>query len=369
MDIEEILEDMEEAEAAGGDADGGDAADDWGVPDAPGPTPAEAPEPAESAAAPADGEDEWWEEPPEARPPTPEDIEAAEASFMEQFADVADEEEEPAAAPPPSASPSGETAAPAAGLHQPLPPTGTVFMPRAIHHGADARALADQIVAWWNILGDWPVLTAPELGVEEPTSSGPETVLIELAAIAISIEGLGPQPQIFAFVQSLRDADYFHTLQKAKSGPQVLGALDSLADEPWMRGLRERLVHMSAIHQRLSANPGVLEKLEKVASGREAVLLLRDSVFGEAWVEAPFWTLRELVRMGLVENEAARSAAVVPTARLLENAARIGLIGRPNAVSFDELIAAAEATAVLFGPDSGYGEALEVMDRALRLGA
>jgi len=229
--------------------------------------------------------------------------------------------------------------------------------------------MVKKIVSWWNTLGDWPVLTARELGFTLDESVEPEQCVLELAALAVIIEGLEPQPQIFAFVQALRDADFFKAVNRSKSGPQVLGALDSVPSEPWMRGLRERLVYMSGVHKRFAEQPGLLERVENAQSPIEALLTVRDGLFGEDFAEASFWTLRELVKLGLVKNPMAQQIAVVPSKRLLQNAASIGLIARADVTSFDELLAVAQTVATLFGADSGYGEALEVMDRALSLGA
>lgn len=367
MDIEEILEDMEEEE----EASEAPVEDDWGVPEsrtdslsgaepAPevkGDTDPTAPE-AEAA---ADADEEWFESPPEASPPTAEEVEAAEASFLEQFSDVGEVPVEETASPSVAEGSRSSLKVPILTAVRPLAAT--------VVHGADAQALAETITGWWNVLGDWPVLTANELGVVPAAEGSGQNPLLEMATIAVCIEGLEPQPQVFAFIQMLRDTGYFRAIARAKSGPQVLGALDALADEPWMRGLRERLVHMSGIHQRLAGHPDLLDALEASASGREAVILLRDQVFGDAWAEAPFWTLRELCRMGILTNASLLTAAVVPSARLQRNALRIGLIPRASVASFSEMIAIAEATAALFGPDSGYGEALEVMDRAFALGA
>ena len=97
MDVEEILEDLEE-ESLEGDADSGNGGDDWGVPEPV--APVQTPSPSGPSAPPANepapvssetestGDEEWFDTPPEANPPTLEDIEAAEASFMEQFADM-----------------------------------------------------------------------------------------------------------------------------------------------------------------------------------------------------------------------------------------------------------------------------------------
>ena len=146
-----------------------------------------------------------------------------------------------------------------------------------------------------------------------------------------------------------------------------LNALGSSDDAPWMRPLMGRLVHVREVGKRLHAKPETLERLRQADSGRSALLILRDEIFGQTWVEAPFWMLRELHRLKVVTTDACASVAVVPSQRLMKNAAAIGLAKRAHAASFDELIYVAQSVATLFGPRAGYGEALEVMDRALGL--
>ena len=66
-----------------------------------------------------------------------------------------------------------------------------------------------------------------------------------------------------------------------------------------MRGLRERLVAMSEIHKRYSEQGKLIERIEQAQSPRDALLIVRDSLFGDNFSEAPFWTLREVVKMDL----------------------------------------------------------------------
>lgn len=358
MDVEEILEDLEEEESSREDV-------------------AAAAAPAAEAPAGGANHDERADLPPEPQPPSDADIAAAEAAFLAQFGDVEAAEEEPApatgaAAERPAAA--RQVAAPAMaalqrGLHLPLPMRPTVALPEVLSSDPEAKALAEQLISWWNVLGDWPVHTAADLGVELGEENG-DALLLELAVLAVLIEGHEPQPQIFALVGRMRDTAFFSVLAANKPFDETIAALGDLDSEPWLRGLVERLVHAPTLAKRMQAAPGLCKRVQKAKSGREALLLLREQLFGPWWALAPFWTLRELVRVGICDRPQLASAAVVPSRRLLRNAARIGIIDRPNLASFDELIAAAEATAALFGSArAGYGEALEVMDRALKLGA
>ena len=144
-------------------------------------------------------------------------------------------------------------------------------------------------------------------------------------------------------------------------------ALGDVDGEPWLRRLSERLVHARGLLARVRAEPGLMDRLHGANDGAAAVRLLRRSLFGGAGTEAPFWVLRELVRDGMVDGVKFAGAVAVPSARLLTNAAQIGLIPRSNAASFDDLVAASTAASKHFGADAGYGEALAVMDRALAL--
>ncbi len=391
MDVEEILEDLEEeAEDEGDededdDVDAPDEDDDAGDEDAtpagpvatrpastarPVAAPTPAPAKARAAAAPDDElDDEWADLPPEPEPPSANELAAAQAAFEARFADVAVAEAEP---PEPEAS--AATGRPvshgAVGLHAPLPNLAAAYSPAVIAASAEARVVAEQLVGWWKALGDWPALTAADLGVEvEPPKPDPR-LLLELSVLAVLVEGQRPRPQVFAFVGRLMDAGFFDAFEQGGLGP----ALERLGDwdgQPWMRPFVERLVHAAALGQRIADAPELLEQLRDVTSGREAIGVLRGALFGERWVEAPFWTLRELLRLGVLEEPELASAAVVPSRRLVANAYRVGLVPRPEVTSFEGLLQVAEATAALFGETgaaaSGYGEALEVMDRGLGL--
>ncbi|MDP6947136.1 MAG: hypothetical protein QF464_23505, partial [Myxococcota bacterium] len=214
----------------------------------------------------------------------------------------------------------------------------------------------------------WPVVTAQVLGVD----TGPEGVegdalLVEVAVLALLVEGLGPQPQLFAAARRVRQTGFFAALHGEGGFAAAMDALGDVDDEPWLRALSERLVHARSILTRVNAAPGLMDRLAGVENGAAAVRMLRGELFGGAGVEAPFWVLRELVRDGMLDGKQFADATAVPTPRLLANAARIGLIASANIASFDGLVAASAAVSAHFGQDTGYGLALEVMDRALGL--
>jgi hypothetical protein len=65
--------------------------------------------------------------------------------------------------------------------------------------------------------------------------------------------------------------------------------------------------------------------------------------------------------------DALSAAAVVPSRRLLEHAHRLGIVPRTDLDTLEDLTVASCAVAASFGAESGYGEALEVMDRLMIL--
>jgi hypothetical protein len=424
MDLEEILEDLGDEQGAGAEAPAAEvpvaqrplSVVPSPAPEKPGTAGAEptgvtaaAPAPGAAADQPApkaargEPEEEAWDDmPPEPAPPSDAEIAAAQSSFEAQFADVQEpmlvEPERPLAqrsgglgqaprvAVPASPEPSrpllrpvpSAPAQPAAPMLAAAVAPLSLALPLATPRGAvgqavvgaeaDPAALAARIIAWWEDLGDWPVFTAPDLMVEvaDPEAAS-DQLLLELALLALVTEGFPPQPQLFTFVQRVRDADL---VKKLWANPDSGAAVDDLAAmdrEPWTRPLVERLVHARGIARRLAARPGFLHQLQKAPSGKDAVLRLWRDLYGESWVEAPFWVLRELARLRVVTRPEVLTTAVVPTRRLLQNAFRVGLIPSPTPASMSELIAAVEAIARVYGSGSGYGEALEVMDRALGL--
>jgi hypothetical protein len=366
MDVEEILEDLEEEEES--DSDGADAdEDEWGVPDS---SPAEADVTPEEETA---DRGDFADLPPEPAAPSAEQIAAAEAEFLERFGGEEDSSEaedtpQPVALTPAPLSQAGVPTQ--VTLNAPLPAQAPPPFPAVVHLSDDSMVLAEQIISWWNSLGDWPCFTAPDLGLSKPEGEeDSRRILLELAALAILIEGLDPQPQVFAFVSRLRESGFFSKLTE-KGGAAIPETVANIDHDPWARPFVERLVHVQRLVERRTQDD-FLGALRGCKTGREALLLLRDQWVGPSWVEAPFWILRELVRLELLKGEIFEAVAVVPKTRLLRNAARIGLVpvSLAQTASFEGLISAATRTAALFGARSGYGEALEVMDRALRPGA
>lgn len=362
MDVEEILEDLEDEEDGEDDEEEDDEV-------APAPTPAAAPAPAPAPAAADEPEQEEWEDlgmPPEPEPPSEAEIAAAQARFAETFGD---QEAEAAAAAPAATRGAIPAAAPAmaATLHAPFARASVDHFPAIVGPVSDPHQIAERLVSWWEVLSDWPAFTAPDLGTEAASPEQGRALLLELAVLAILVEGQRPGPQLFAFVTRLREGGFFETLGDISRFLSSLDALAELSEMPGMRPLFERLIHTPTLARRAGMAPDLIDRVASASDGAAAVRLIRDELVGEGWVEAPFWILRELYRLKLVERPELLSGTVVPTERLLANAARVGLIPTPRVASFDGLIAVSAAVSRLFGPDAGYGEALELMDRALSL--
>ncbi|MGM0577469.1 MAG: hypothetical protein ACQEXJ_17225 [Myxococcota bacterium] len=359
MDVEEILEDLEEEEELGEGAVAEAVEPAPMAESGPGPGPVD-----ERPAAAAEEEDDdlFADLPPEPEPPSEEAVARAQAKFEAKFG--AEEEAAPAAPAPQAARPTA-----AVTPHAPLPTGGAAFAPAVIGDAAETRSLVARITGWWRQWSDWPSWTAPALGCAEAPDPPGDDLLLELGVLALLVEGLPVQPQAFAFVRRIREAGFFDAVR----GEGGLGAaLDAVADldgEPWARPLLERLVHAGGMARRVASEPGMLAALKDARDGASAVAHLRTALFGGAGTEAPFWVLRELIRLGVLDGARVADAAVVPTARLLHNAWRIGLITRPEATAFEELVAASRSVSTLFDADTGWGEALERLDLGLGLTA
>lgn len=423
MDVDEILEDMEdeaEAEEGGddGDEDSGDEDDDGPALPAPTPVapskvmkaPVAQPKPA-AKPAPVDDIDEdedlFADLPPEPDAPDDDAIAAAKARFG-----LDDDEDDEAPPPKPMApkytppahlaartpkadtAPKLEKAAPAAPspaprekaakpvaataavavaagpvtLQAPLSATGYTVVPASALLGTDQSEAVDRVVGFWQALSDWPSFTAGKLGVVHNPGAGDLALLIELGILSVLIEGLAPQPQVFAFVQRMRETTFFASIGHGEGLEEGLDALERLSQEPWARPLFERLVHARFIARRVGMKIDLLYQLRNAGSGREVVALIREHLTGPHWVEAPFWIARELVRLGVLSDERHRTAVAVPTAALVRNAARIGLAQVSELRDLESLTTLSESVSALFGTaEAGYGEALAQLDRGLGL--
>jgi hypothetical protein len=409
MDVDEILEDMADAEEEEGEAD--EDEDDEEEEDEPAPRAAAKPQssqppaqPARAAAKPAkapapkedidDDEDLFADLPPEPEAPD-EDAIAAAAQRL-----GLDEEEDDDDAPPPKPAapkysppaslaarpkaeakparaatisaftppPAGATAVAGAALQVPVAAATYHVVPVAVLERSEPQALTARVLALWQDLGDWPSFTAPALGVVHDPGQGDLKLLIELGVLATLIEGLPPQPQVFAFVRKLRATTFFASLGHGEGFEEALDALESLAQEPWARPLYERLVHARGLARRVGMKIDLLYQMKQAASGRDLIALLREHMTGAHFVEAPFWVARELVRMKVLTELRHRSAVAVPTPELIAAAAAVGIASRPVLNDVEGLTALSEAVSLLFGtPEGGYGEALAALSRGLGL--
>jgi hypothetical protein len=346
MDVEEILEDLEEERELAASVD-----------PAP-PQEAQAPVHREvPAAAPVhtESEDALEEEelpdmgmPPEAEPPSEADIALAEARFVEDFGDV----------DRPEPRPNTMSSTPVASLSVP-DPSGTLAA------RSDLAEIASELTLAWDDGVHWPSYTASQLGIEVTASRDAEEVLVELGVVSLLLEGLAVQPQVFSFVAHLRSSDFFGKLM-SDGLVEALDALDLSVTPPSHQALAERLIHAHGVARRVAQEPELLQQLSTTQAASATVALIHDQLLGGTGKEACFWVLRELVRGGLLP-EAMASCAVVPNRRLLEHAHRLGVVPRTDLDTLEDLTVASSAVAASFGPESGYGEALEVMDRLTRL--
>lgn len=368
MDIEEILEDMEDEEA---EDDAAEDEDDDAEDDAP----------RAGAAEIDDDEDLFADLPPEPEPPSEDDIAAASAAFAGRFdGEVAGLDEPLSSGKRGGRAPAGgrigapsrsgfapPAAAATAGL---ISPGAAREWPRVASvslDDADTASLVARITGWYQALSGWPTFDAAALGVDAEAGGSELGLLVELGTLAVLVEGLSPQPQVFAFVRRLRQTTFFASLGYGEGLEECLDALEKTGAEPWGRALFERLVHARFIARRASTRLDLMPALAAAATGDEVLTLLRDHLLGSHWLEAPYWVARELVRLERVDTPAIRSVACVPTARLRGNAARIGLIPRPEIHDAATLQALVTQVAALFGEDAGFGLALEQLDFALGL--
>lgn len=411
MDLDEILEDMEDDDAGSeGDDDVDDEDEDVEeepVRPAARAKTATAPAPAPARTAPPsarggdfvfdddedgggfDEEDLFSDLPPEPEPPSEAAIRAASARLGVDDEDDGDEVAPPPrrASPPPIFQPpaarGAKAAAPAkasapvatpmlaavpAALSVPMPGFGQVVLP-AVAFNADAPehgSVLDRVASWHEAFADWPSIQAFSLGVVHRPEAGDLAILTELGVLAVLAEGREATPQMFAFARKLQELDFFATLIRGGGFEAALDGIENLATEPWARTFCERLMHAKAIVRRANEKIDLLYQLKQVDDARAAIDLIRDHLVGPLWREAPFFVLRELVRLGVLTSEAARGAVVVPNARLIANAGRLGIVRAERLDDFNSIFAVSRTVSQIFGAERfGYGLAVERLDLGL----
>jgi hypothetical protein len=419
MDLDEILEDLEDEEGGGGDDDDDDADDAIAFDDdddAPAPRASKASAPATRAPAPAsarggdfvfddddgggdfDEEDLFDDLPPEPEPPSDDAIRAAQARFGLEDDDDDDDDDDaprraaartPAAKPMPApapvaapraaraaAAPARAAAAPAAvamapaaaALSVPMVAAPLAVLPPAaidLSH-ADSAALVARMTAWHATFADWPAADGPRLGIVWVQEHGDLALLVEVGVFAVLAEGHDAAPQLLAFARKLREVEFFDKLLRGDGFDAAMDALEPLAAEPWARPFIERLVHARRILLSAQAKIDLLDQLKQAETGADAIALVREHLVGPLWREAPFFVVRELVRLGALELDKVRGAVVVPTARLIANAARVGLVRAERLHDLASLLAISEAAAAVAGTaELGFGLALERLDLGL----
>ena len=78
-------------------------------------------------------------------------------------------------------------------------PQAPISTGRVFTDSADLSVILEKVRGWWGLWSSWPSYTIQSLGVD----TGPEGVegdalLAELGVLALLIEGLPAQPQVFA---------------------------------------------------------------------------------------------------------------------------------------------------------------------------
>ena len=104
---------------------------------------------------------------------------------------------------------------------------------------------------------------------------------------------------------------------------------------------------------------GIVDRLE----GRELVTRLWEILYRRTLTIEPFFVVRELVRLGLWDNPAFETVAVVPTYVVRTNMFRLGFIDSLYADTFQQLIDAAEKLSRYFGPENNFEAPLALFDR------
>lgn len=230
----------------------------------------------------------------------------------------------------------------------------------------DAEALAktaEWIRTFWVT---WPVkkkFGADHFGIHtEQYDADRGLFLSKLAYLAVLVTETTHPAVVRGFWEKLSEVRFLErTWAHPESFSELLIDLDFFADNPVYAKLAETLVYSLAFQVRVRKNAQWAEHLDQVLDGRTLSESLGNVVYRGAFHMAPFWVIGQLVSLGLMDRPEIRTMAIVPTYRLRENAYRLGFVDSLYAESLPAWFSSSEAISHHFGPNEGFGDALEAI--------
>lgn len=255
---------------------------------------------------------------------------------------------------------------------KPAPPYVAISRPR--HRSTLVPALAGDATIdapilkdWFAQWAGWPEATAERFDVDiGPEGLEGDALLLELGGLAVLREGLEPSPTLFAAVKRMRQAGTFSHLQSSGLTLETLmESVRALEAHPWFSMFRTRLYAAYDVKQRLENAGNLFEMLQQADSGVDVLMTLHRVLFLGQCREAAFWVVRECARLGVLDPIPLAEVCVVPCQRTLHNAHWLGLIDSASIADLPRLIQASQAIAHYVSPSEHFGLEVTYLDRAL----
>jgi hypothetical protein len=288
---------------------------------------------------------------PAPRGPLPDPVIAPKpfSEIMRELTDAAAAMVPPAS--PPAPPPSTETRPPVV-ERPPLPaPIPERLAPPPAAPSSDVAPTPLQLlVGWWRHAGrPGERFTAAEAGLDLSLYRGPQRglVVFKLLALATFLE-TSPRGRSLALFRELAARSAFEALFHDEALERVVD-LDATRPLPPARALVALLRYRKALKQ-----DALVAKLDQAREARELARTLRREVTGDALSTGVVLVVREMAKAGHWRAPGVDALGCVPWSEVRASAWRIGLLGSPEASTFEDLLAMSEALTRVLGAEDEH---------------
>jgi len=229
---------------------------------------------------------------------------------------------------------------------------------------AQVEANRQRLLTWWSQLGKPGHLTLGAFGVStDELHDAPDVFLARAAFVSLAADLPGVRARLaenVALYRQLADAELFEAYVGADASLD-----EALAPAAWCLtttgpSLRDRGLDLVALKRNVRSDPDLFARLQALTEPAAVVAELRGALYaGVPSALAPYWLVRELHRVGLLDHPAHAVLGAVAGLEGRQAAVRLGLLDRAAAHGDDDLLRAGAHLAAWFPRDADYAEPLE----------